>query len=178
MKKTPETGRSMVEMLGVLAIIGVLTAGGMGIVGKARESGQISQLISEVSAISATSRRLSCQYEDDYGSYTKMLYLSDAYSDALTYKDNSFVGPMDTIIKITGNISAFKVEVSGLDEEACVRMASTNWGGDKIQGFLGVCVGECSGNGTTGGRDPLSASTAADKCGANSTVVLNYKGCR
>ena len=30
MKKTNESGRSMVEMLGVLAIIGVLTAGGLG----------------------------------------------------------------------------------------------------------------------------------------------------
>ena len=179
MKRISESGRSMIEMLGVLAIIGVLTIGGLDIVGKARQSAQVSNLVAEISSIAATARRLSCQYDSGYGSYSKMIYLSQAYSDALTYSSNEFTGPMDTTIKITGDKSAFRISVEGLEEDACMRLATTNWGSDKIQGFLGVCIGTCTGgNGTSGGPEGLSQATAAEKCSDDSTVLLNYKGCR
>ena len=67
MRFTNQNGRSMIEMLGVLAIIGVLSVGSLGIVAKARQQYTISQIINEVSSLVTSARKMSCDYDDGYG---------------------------------------------------------------------------------------------------------------
>ena len=53
-----QSGRSMIEMLGVLAIIGVLSVGGLDMVSKARRNNQMNSLVSGISKLVNTFRKL------------------------------------------------------------------------------------------------------------------------
>ena len=170
-----ENGRSMIEMLGVLAIIGVLTVGSLNIIGRSKQMHEIGQLVSEVSRVAMTAKKMTCQYETGYGSYTKFLYASEAYSDALEYDDGKFVGPMDAEIVITGDMSTFTVAVSGLTEDACIQLVGNNWGSTGTNGFSGVCVG--GGDCNPASDRQLSLNKASTLCSDDATVKLKYKAC-
>ena len=170
-----ENGRSMIEMLGVLAVIGVLTVGGLNIIGRSRNMQAIGQLISEVSRVAMTSKKMACEYDTEYGSYTLFLYKSEAYSDELEYDDGKFIGPMDSEITIDGDMSTFTVNVSGLNEDACVQLAANDWGRTGTNGFLGVCVGTEACNPSSDAQMTLNAASAA--CSDGATVKMKYKAC-
>lgn len=170
-----ENGRSMVEMLGVLAIIGVLTVGGLNIIGRSRNMHDIGQLVSEVSKLAMTVKNKACEYETDYGSYTMFLYKSEAYSDELEYENGKFIGPMDTEITITGDMSTFEITVSNLTEDACIQLAGNNWGKKGTNGFLGTCIGTAECNPTSDAQIELNVASAS--CTNGATIKLKYKAC-
>lgn len=170
-----EKGRSMIEMLGVLAIIGVLTVGGLNIIGRSKQMHEIGQLISEVSKVAMTAKKLACEYDTEYGSYTLYLYKSEAYSDELEYEDGKFIGPMEAEISITGDMSTFVVSVSGLSEDACIQLAASDWGRTGVNGFLGACVG--SGECNPSSDKQMGLNTASAACSDGATVKLKYKAC-
>ena len=172
---TNEKGRSMIEMLGVLAIIGVLTVGGLNVIGRSRTMHEIGQLISEVSRVAMTSKKMACEYDTEYGSYTLFLYKSEAYSDELEYESGKFIGPMDAEITIDGDMSTFTVSVADLSEDACVQLASNDWGKTGTNGFLGVCVGAETCNPSSDAQ--MALNTAASACSEGATVKLKYKAC-
>jgi len=170
-----ESGRSMIEMLGVLAIIGVMTVGGLNVIGRSRQMHELSQLVAEVSKVAMTSKKLACDYDDAYGSYTMFLYKSEAYSDELDYENGKFIGPMDSEITIDGDLSTFEVSVAGLNSDACIQLAGNDWGKTGTNGFLGVCVG--SGECSPSSDEQWELDEASSSCGENSTVKLKYKAC-
>lgn len=170
-----EKGRSMIEMLGVLAVIGVLTVGGLNVIGKARTMHEIGQLVSEVSRVAMTCKKMACQYDSAYGSYTMFLYKSEAYSDELEFENNKFIGPMDAEITATGDKSTYTVRVSNLTEEACIQLASNNWGKKGTNGFMGVCVGGSGCNPSSDAQMELNVAAAA--CTGGASVSLKFKAC-
>lgn len=170
-----ENGRSMIEMLGVLAIIGVLTVGGLNIISRSRQMHEIGQLISEVSKIAMTSKKMACDYDSAYGSYTMMIYKSEAYSDALEFEDGKFIGPMEAQISVSGNMSTYTVSVADLSEDTCIQMAGNDWGKTGTNGFLGVCVGSGECNPSSDAQMELNA--AASACSDGATVKLKFKAC-
>lgn len=170
-----ENGRSMIEMLGVLSVIGVLTVGGLNIIGRSRNMQAIGQLVSEVSRVAMTSKKMACEYDTEYGSYTLFLYKSEAYSDELEYDNGKFIGPMDAEITVDGDMSTFTVSVSNLSEDACVQLASNDWGRTGSNGFLGVCVG--SGECNPSSDAQMALNTAASACSDGATVKMKYKAC-
>ncbi|MBQ9271944.1 MAG: type II secretion system protein [Alphaproteobacteria bacterium] len=183
MLKINQTGRSMIEMLGVLAIIGVLTVGSFGIVGKARQQYQISQALSETSNLIASARKMSCDYESAYGSYTNMLYQSREYPDGVVPevsdgKAESFTITSDIKLKIeAGDDNTFIATLSNIPEDACVALASADWGNRRFNGYIGATVGGKSSN-----KDNImDPSDAADGCDATSgkepELVLTYSAC-
>ena len=177
MKKINQTGRSMVEMLGVLAIIGILSIGGISIVGRAKQSHDISQLIADTAQVAMISKKLSCQYDAAYGTYTNFLVRSQAYPDSFELEDGSFYAPpTDAKFDITGTKEAFAINISEMSEGACVALASTNWGKTRTSGFLGACFNNCS-QPAAGNDTVMDPSTAAEKCDENATLKLWYKGC-
>lgn len=164
----------MIEMLGVLAIIGVLTAGGFSIIGRSRNMQQIGQLISEVSRVAMTAKKMACDYDNAYGSYTMFLYKSEAYSPALEYSGGKFIGPMDAEITIPGDMSTFSVVTDKLTEDACVQLAGTDWGKEGTNGFLGVCVGK---NCNPANDEQMELDAAAEKCSDGAAVTIKFKAC-
>ncbi len=170
-----ENGRSMLEMLGVLSIIGVMTVGGLNIIGRSRQMHELGQLVSEVSKVAMTAKKMACEYDDAYGSYTMFLYKSEAYSDELEYESGKFIGPMESEITITGDISTFEISIAGLTTDACIQLAGNDWGKTGTNGFLGVCVG--AGACSPSSDEQMELSAASSSCSDNSTVKLKYKAC-
>lgn len=176
MRSNDDSGRSMVEMLGVLAIIGVLTVGGFSIMGRSRQMHDIGQLLSETARIAMTSKQMSCEYDSAYdstGSYTMFLYKSEAYSNELEYEDGKFIGPMDSEITVTGDLYTFEVHVANLSEDACIQMAGNDWGKKGTNGFLQACVGSSC----TTSDNMMDLAAAASSCSDGATVTLKFKAC-
>lgn len=181
MLKINQNGRSMVEMLGVLAIIGVLTVGSLGVVGKARQQYMISQALSETSNLIASARKLSCEYDDDYGSYTNMLYQSREYPDGITAdvndgKATKFILTSDIELAIDkGENDTFKATLSNIPEDACVALASADWGSRRFNAYQGAKIG-----GKTWAKDTImDLDTATEGCSAQGaiTLELTYGAC-
>ena len=182
MLKINQNGRSMVEMLGVLAIIGVLTVGSLGVVGKARQQYMISQALSETSNLIASARKLSCEYDEDYGSYTNMLYQSREYPDGVTAevgtdgKATKFILTSDIELAIDADgTDKFKAKLSNIPEDACVALASADWGSRRFNAYQSAKIG-----GKTWDKDTImDLDTATEGCSAQGaiTLELTYGAC-
>ncbi len=138
--KTNQIGRSMVEMLGVLAIIGVLSVGAIAGYSKAMMKYKINKTIDEISNIVANIRTVfNGNYEglDSYNNPNILKNLNIVPENMWqgTELVNAFGGKV-----IYGNIiDAFYIEYQGLSSDICVRLATQGWAIDG--GFL--VVGAC-----------------------------------
>ncbi len=152
----PQNGRSMIEMLGVLAIIAVLTIGGIAGYSKAMKKWRINKTIDEISMI-ATNIRTIFINEKTYGglgcedasrqnsqNFARMGIITPNMltdtpimgNDGVnTYIKNLFNGG----IWIGANIDdgwlhkqnihekAFIIAYSGLDKDSCMELATKDW---------------------------------------------------
>ena len=155
MKYTNESGRSMVEMLGVLAIIGVLSVGGIAGYSKAMNKYKINKTTDQVSMLVANIRTLFSS-QGDYANLTNTnaikfgvvpndMYKTGTGADGKTIT-NAFGG--NVTIKYSaarkgdaaGN-EAFIIEYAGLSSEACVTVATGDWGSGQASGLIGMAAG-------------------------------------
>lgn len=181
--KNEQSGRSMVEMLGVLAIIGVLSIGGISGYSKAMAKYRINKTLDQISTLVMNIRTL-------YASAVNYSGLNNGVAvqmgiiprDMLQAARGSTVASNTTIINVYGGqikLTAggtdnrnFYVTYSGLPMEACVSIATADWGSQAGSGLQSIDVG-ASGTGKTEGDTltahaidtlPLSLSTAAANC--------------
>lgn len=166
-----QSGRSMIEMLGVLAIIGVLSVGGIAGYSKAmtkfkinKSVDQISQMVGNIRTLYASQKKYaglgcwsSCTASSDTGKLIKKAHLVPDEmwntSDAL---ENPFGGEVrlysSTKGGTNGSQKAFVVEYRDLPEEACMELATYDWGSGSSSGLIAI-----SANGTSafidGGAD-------------------------
>ena len=127
-KKT-QSGRSMIEMLGVLAIVGVLSAGGIAGYSMAMQSYKASALMEKVNLIAQQARNI---YNGDYtesttdntnGSIGGKLIAGGLISDV----DNPFGGKLVTAPANGGE--EFTITTSNnIPQEVCVKIMTSNWG--------------------------------------------------
>ena len=156
MMKYNENGRSMVEMLGVLAIIGVLSVGGIAGYSKAMNKYKINKTTDQVSMLVANIRTLfSSQgnYEGltnaqaiKFGVVPNDMYTPKSGSAEITEITNAFGGAV-TIAASGGRAEddneAFTIVYSGLTSEACITIATGDWGSGQASGLIGIAaVGE------------------------------------
>ncbi len=189
-----QKGRSMIEMLGVLGIIGVLSVGGLTIVGKARRQQEITQVLSEVSQIIESAKKIGCQYDEGYGNFVNMLGQSDAYPSGVEYEssqsDAYFTLSSDIKVKIpyipatengTGEaaLSHFTVEISDMDDDTCINLASADWGHKESNGFVGASFsGQDSFTSMADNYPRMDPGTAATSCGeTNTKLYLGFRIC-
>ena len=131
-------------MLGVLAIVGVLSVGGIAGYSKAMEKFKINKTVDEISHIVANVRTLYAQQTTYNGldglNAIKMGVVPDSLttSDTYPYLTNTFQGNV-FIENITMNngTSYFSVGYSGLPKEACIALASYDWGDRSTTGLIG-----------------------------------------
>lgn len=196
MKRQNQRGRSMIEMLGVLSIVGVISVGGISLIHNARVTREETQLASDIAQLGTIVKKLSCQYDTSYGTYTNFLNQSEAIPVHMKYNatTGTIESAQDTTITVTGDETYFVISVSGLEAGACLKLATTNWGDKHSNGCLGVTIGaenaaSCmqSSNSACGGSSakssdtanyPMKNATAASLCGNNSTVKIWFKSCR
>ena len=144
-------GRSMIEMLGVLAIIGVLSVGGIAGYSKAMEKFKINKTIQQIAEITTNIQTLYLQQDDFNGlSNTTAVQMGVVPDDLKTNADryggieisHAFNGNVD-ISYVNDNPKSFSITFTGLPKEACMTLATTNWGSSST-GLVGVLVGEIS----------------------------------
>ena len=156
MMKYNENGRSMVEMLGVLAIIGVLSVGGIAGYSKAMNKYKINKTTDQVSMLVANIRTLfSSQGNYDGLTNAQAIKFGVVPNDMYTKSDgtdmhNAFNGNV-TITAAKARAAdgdsnsgkeAFIIEYAGLSSEACVTVATGDWGSGQASGLIGLAAGQ------------------------------------
>lgn len=142
-----ETGRSMVEMLGVLAIAGVLSIGGIWGYDRAARILRTNNLKDEISTMIANIRTLYYTTADYNGINIPILVSSGFIPNKYLIENNTkiinplggsvLVGSAETELKETGS---FILVFNGLDAPTCREITALSWGSDMATGFLGMTV--------------------------------------
>lgn len=173
---TEQSGRSMVEMLGVLAIIGVLSVGGIAGYSKAMTKFKISKSMDQISTLVANIRTL-YSGQRNYAGLTNSSAISygivaNEMGNTGSTITNAFAGnvTIGTAETTGGADGAFTIKYEGLGQEACVTMATSDWGSGSSSGLVSMNVGNSSADGaefkgTTGENAiPVSLTKAAANC--------------
>ena len=139
-------GRSMIEMLGVLAIVGVLSVGGIAGYSKAMQKFKINKTIDQVSQIVANIRTLYAQ-QTTYGStQTWDFKQMGVIPDDMIWDSTYYLNPFNGIFHITsGNQIGipeqyFAISIGGLSKEVCIALASYDWGDLHSTGLAGIAI--------------------------------------
>ena len=137
-----QNGRSMIEMLGVLAIIGILSVGGIAGYSKAMQKYRINKTIEQVTQTAAniqtffTNQRNGSISGKYAGLNNNVIRKAKLAPDEMWNSDkskliHSFGGELfiGTSVKDSQGIidSAFALQINGLDEEACITLATYDW---------------------------------------------------
>ena len=152
------SGRSMIEMLGVLAIIGVLSVGGIAGYSKAMMKFKINKTAEQISQIVTNIRTLYLQQKDynglDEDSAIQMgaipddlptsagLYgatISNIFGGRIEIRPSSYSAAWLNSVGETDE--AFMISVYNLPKEACVALATMDWGTSST-GLIAVSVND------------------------------------
>lgn len=125
MKKL-QSGRSMVEMLGVLAIIGVLSVGGLAGYSMGMARYRVNRTISDVQLLLTNVRTLYAN-QDSYAGLDNTVLKSMGILDNTA--KNLFGGTITVAPKTVTNANdGFTVELKGIPKKACISIISSDWG--------------------------------------------------
>lgn len=118
--KKRESGRTMIEMLGVLAIIGVLTVGSIGLYSIAMRNMKRSEVIQDVQLLVQEVRSLyanAVDYSDINNGVIAALQMAER---------NPFGGAYD-IVPNQQDGTIFEIHITGLSKENCLYFSIYNW---------------------------------------------------
>ncbi len=155
-----QSGRSMVEMLGVLAIIGVLSIGGVAGYAMAMQKFRTNQAIEAVQLIMTETRTLFGAQE----SYDGLGASTTAGTPAETVTSNIGMAPPFGGITVnqgtdTG-VTNFTVLVEDVPEASCVALATSNWG-TMGSGYVQLSIGSTANPSWTVAQATTTCNTAA-----------------
>ena len=196
--KNEQSGRSMVEMLGVLAIIGVLSIGGISGYSKAMAKYRVNKTLDQISMLVINIRTLfSSSIDYDGLSATNAISLGiipgdmQSSTDSSTKIVNSYQG--DVLLGNPGTSPAakrrFYIAYDGLNSEACVSLATADWGSQSGSGLEAIYINggaaaapsdeTCSGDGCykIGTDIPISLANAVKSCAetdSNKTFAITW----
>ena len=159
--RCPQSGRSMIEMLGVLAIIGVLSVGGIAGYSKAMIKYRVNKTIEQISQISQNIRTFYSSQKNYNGAYNEKIlkkaklvpdemwhgydeefggdYLTNAWGGMIQivpwnkqYEDENKDGETD---------KTFHLDVYPIPQDACIELASIDWT-SAASGVIAIAAGE------------------------------------
>ena len=161
-KKYIQSGRSMIEMLGVLAIVGVLSAGGIAGYSMAMQNYKTNQLIDKMQMIAT---RVRTTYKGDYSGLNKDKMISSGKLSESDFK-NPFGGNINVGRSPSDNDNSFWVFSSDTEEanlplDTCVDILTTDWGYQAITIQVHNKSGSRIANFT---YSPVALSTATTAC--------------
>ena len=146
MNRPNENGRSMIEMLGVLAIIGVLSVGGIAGYSKAMEQFKINKTIEQISQIATNVRTLYANQGDYAGLNLETIIKANALPEELidsSWGYNAFINGFGGYSNIYTAMDdkAFMISFGSLPKKACQQLASVDWGIEDGSGLVAMAVG-------------------------------------
>ena len=159
--KQNENGRSMIEMLGVLAIIGVLSVGGLAGYAKMMAQYRINATLQQVQVISSklttqaanggsfqglsnyTAYRLNAlpsEIIDSIDDEQKTATLSNAYAGAVKIEASSITS--GECGENSCDNQAYTITYAGLHQEACLALGGSTWNSSRNSSVIGIGVGK------------------------------------
>jgi len=148
--KNEQSGRSMVEMLGVLAIIGVLSIGGISGYSKAMAKFRINKTMDQISMLVMNVRSLFSGSMDYTGLDNKMAVQLGIIPGEMIVGTNKTSGSKlinayqgEVVVKtqnVGGSNRSFSIEYAGLSREGCIALATADWGSQAGSGLIGIAV--------------------------------------
>ena len=150
--KTCEKGRSMIEMLGVLAIVGVLSVGGIKGYSKAMAKIKSERVTSQLNELVLNIRTLFFS-AGNYRNISPQLLISVNAVPADMFDPNNRGSNAEiknalggdvilfTSQDITEQNRAFEIYATGLDRNTCILMSTLDWGIDPASGFEALYIG-------------------------------------
>ena len=175
-----QSGRSMVEMLGVLAIIGVLSIGGISGYSKAMAKFRINKTLDQISMLVMNIRSLFASSLDYTGlDNTLAVTMGIIPGEMQGASSGSIINAFQGNVTIEagdqgGTNRSFKITYEGLSQEACISIATADWGSQSGSGLYSMKVG----SGTylaDQNQLPISISTASGDCGTDlSSITWEY----
>ena len=199
-KYEEQSGRSMIEMLGVLAIIGVLSVGGIAGYSKAMTKFKTNKVADNVAMIVTNIRTLYAQQQNysglDNDSAIQMgvvpdeLQIADSTNSTTGKKlQNAFLGSVvigaGTVTGMdagsdSGTNRGFFVIMNGLPKEACVTLATNDWGSGYSSGLVGIVASGAEQTADSAGVQSITcsggsvtASSASNNIGGNGTALAS-----
>lgn len=157
-----QSGRSMIEMLGVLAIIGVLSVGGIVGYSKAMERYRVNETINQIRYIVQNTHdvfrsqkdysALYAEGGDSYAVYStnskarQIVEKAKIFQESIiknNYKNlfngQIFYGGADYAgLYTAGDKKVFVLGINGIPQEACIELALQNW--QNIDGFVAFSI--------------------------------------
>ncbi len=161
MNKNNQSGRSMIEMLGVLAIIGVLSVGGIAGYSKAMMKFKINKTIDHVTQLSQNIRTLYARQKNYASLSHKVIRKANLAPDELfidtdsDYKmTNAFGGEFVVLggqfgLKTDGDAKDFMFVLNKIPEEACIELLTHDWGSNTYSGLVAIAAHGISDNENT-----------------------------
>lgn len=142
-----ESGRSMIEMLGVLAIMGVITVGAVGMISTAMRTQKLTTVNDQVVQMVTMVRNLHAEYDDFSNMNGATIFGAIAMSN-----QNPYGGNYELSVD-PSNPRQFVVKIDGLGQSECEALISKAWsdsvGYQLSGGKQGGANGSCKGpNGT------------------------------
>lgn len=176
LNKIEQSGRSMVEMLGVLAIIGVLSVGGISGYSKAMAKFKLTKAQDQLSMLLINIRTAfsgSSSYDGLNNATAIQLNIvpSDMLPSGLGVSNGNIINAFTGAVTIAAdaNVQHFTIAFGGLGTEACTSLASSDWG---TEGLVQIDV---NGQAYNQQQLPLDAITAVAQCDqANSANIITW----
>ncbi len=155
----------MIEMLGVLAIIGVLSVGGIAGYSQAMSKFKVSKTTDQVQTMVTNIRTLFTgqrTYDGLTGAnaYT-MGILTDETWDG-TNASNAYGGTI--LFGTPNNKKYFSITYNGLSQDACTRLTMADWG-DSSSGLIGIIAKSTAQDAPGDGALTLNATAGANGSG-------------
>jgi len=177
----------MIEMLGVLAIIGVLSVGGIAGYSQAmskfkvsKTTDQIQTMVTNIRTLFAgqrTYKGLAGEGKDYTTAYTMGILTDETWDKTAKLASNAYGG---SIVFTTPNSDHnFAITYNGLPQDACTRMVMSDWG-DASSGLVGLVVsGKAQDDGVGDKADPTFATAkAGTDNGFPTTLTLAVAACQ
>lgn len=146
-----EKGRSMIEMLGVLAIVGILSVGGIAGYSKAMAKYKTTRLVNDISEIVMNIRSLYMNQQSTSGLTIETLVRSNVIPHSMIHGNvessytikHAFDGGISIFPSLddSGAERAFELYVNDINSVSCMTLASMDWGQDVASGFIGMFLG-------------------------------------
>ncbi len=149
-----ESGRSMIEMLGVLAIMGVITVGAIGMISTAMRTQKLTTINDQVVQMVTMVRNIHGEYDDFSNMNGTTIFGAIGMSNQNPY------GGTYTLSVNPSNPRQFIVGINGLGQNECESLLTKAWSDS---------VGYQLSNGKQGGATGDCKST-----GANNSVQIIY----
>ena len=129
--KNHESGRSMIEIVGVLAVMGLITAGAFVLIRSGGATQKRSRAMDDVAVIAENIRGLYAE-SDDFSELTEVDSEGTALIDALYLNTTTPFG-QDTTYSVVKNSNPanFTVKLKGLDSKDCSALAAATWPGSE-----------------------------------------------